>query len=114
VNSIGLISAQRPSSEGKSARARVRCGVFAEGPSGYRLTGYMFVHYFSASLTGYRKPLRFLLLHTARSTMAFTRGEAPARSWTGRLGQRLGSPSNRNEIGATLIISPNLIASKTN
>ena len=42
------------------------------------------------------------------------RGKVPASLCTGRLGQQLGSPSNINEIGATLIISPNLIASKTN
>jgi hypothetical protein len=42
------------------------------------------------------------------------RSRAPVSHCTGRLRQRLGSPSSRHEIGATLIISPNLIASKTN
>ena len=42
------------------------------------------------------------------------RREVPASLCTGWLGQQLGSSSNINEIGATLIISPNLIASKTN
>ena len=38
------------------------------------------------------------------------RRDAPARSWTGRLGLWLGSPSGGHEIGVTMIISPNLIA----
>jgi hypothetical protein len=42
------------------------------------------------------------------------RGRAPASTCTGRTGQRLGSLSGRHEIGATLTISPNLIATKTN
>jgi hypothetical protein len=41
------------------------------------------------------------------------RRDAPARSWTGRLGLWLGSPSGGHEIGVTMIISPNLIATKT-
>jgi hypothetical protein len=46
----------------------------------------------------------------ARSTTALTRGRAPTSSQTDQLGQRLGFPSSGHEIGATLIISPNLIA----
>jgi hypothetical protein len=50
----------------------------------------------------------------ARSTTALTHGRSPASLCTGRLGQRQGSPGGRHEIGATLTISPNLIAAKTN
>jgi hypothetical protein len=42
------------------------------------------------------------------------RRDAPARIWTGRLGLWLGSPSGGHEIGASLSISPNLIATRIN
>jgi hypothetical protein len=73
-----------------------------------------FNHYSNGSLTLYTEPPRISnSLHaqvhddgSARST--------PARFWTSRLGLWLGSPSGGHEIGATLTISPNLNAAKTN
>jgi hypothetical protein len=42
------------------------------------------------------------------------RGCAPVSHCTGQTGRRQDPSSNRHEIGATMIVSPNLIASKTN
>jgi hypothetical protein len=60
------------------------------------------------------KVLPLLSILSLKSPTLFTRSRAPASTYAGRSGQRLGSPSGRHEIGASLTISPNLIATKTN
>jgi hypothetical protein len=114
VNSTGPKAAHTAQQHKKRAPAPARSGNFAQGSLGFWLMEVGFGYYAYESLTVCTKAPKLLFLRRPRSTTVFSRGRSPASSWTGRLGQRLGSPSNRHEIGATLIISPNLIASKTN
>jgi hypothetical protein len=83
MNSTGLISAQWPSSEGESARARARAGDLAERSLGFWVTGNKFLYYSCVPLTDYRKtlPLLFLLLIRPRRrqrTEELRRATAPA------------------------------------
>jgi hypothetical protein len=113
-NSNGLVSAHTAQSRGESARARPRSGNFAERAPKFLLTENRFFHCLTKSLTICTKNPHLLSFCMVKSPTPFTRGRAPASTCTGRTGQRLGSPSGRHEIGATLTISPNLIATKTN
>ena len=108
MNSTGLISAQRPSSEGKGARQ-----ICAEALRVLGNRKQVLLLFLCVADDLQKAPLTSISSHGQVHDDG-ERSRAPVSHWTGRLGQWLGSPSNRHEIGATLIISPNLIASKTN
>jgi hypothetical protein len=74
VNSIGLISAQL-TQQWTEARPRPRAGNLAEGPSASWLTITGFYHYYTESLTYYRKPLQVLILHCVESTTVLSAAE---------------------------------------
>jgi hypothetical protein len=75
VNSTGLISAQRPSPEGKGARARARAGGLAEKPSVFSLTGDGSFHCLTKSLTLCRRVPEVLFLYRAKSLTTVSTAE---------------------------------------
>ena len=113
MNSVGLVSAQRPSPERKGARARPRPGDFAQGPPRFRLTATRFFYCLTKSLTVCTKNPHLLSLCMVKSlTAVHAESSAPA-SRTGRIGPRPVLPSACHRIGPTLIHFPNLISLMT-
>jgi hypothetical protein len=107
---LGWFRPGRPSSARNHARFRARAGVFTEKDPGVLANlnwVLLLLHYVADRLQ--KCPL---VSNPSQGKVpdGVARNRTPASSWIGRIGQRLGFPSDRHGIGLIPNLSPNLIS----